>query len=109
VVFGLGDKITILSVVRLPNPHRSQTMASETERSLFRLAIAASTHSQQFGLSGYTLGPLSNEQIIEIGQDLIRLFEERYEDEIKKAPPGNPGALSSPQGGQRKRRRLRCQ
>jgi hypothetical protein len=81
-------------------------MASETERSLFRLAIAASAHSQQFGLSGYTLGPLSNEQIISIGQDLVRLFEDRYEKEIKKAPPGNPEAPPSPQGGQRKRQRL---
>jgi hypothetical protein len=84
-------------------------MTSETERSLFRLAIAASVHSQHFGLSGYALGRLSNEQIIEIGQGLVRLFEERYEDEIKKAPPGNPGALSNPQGGQRKRQRLRDQ
>ena len=81
-------------------------MASETERSLFRLAIAASAHSQQFGLSGYTLGPLSNEQIINIGQDLVRLFDERYEAEMKKAPPGNPEAPPSPHGGQRKRQRL---
>lgn len=84
-------------------------MTSETERSLFRIAIAASAHSQQFGLSKYTLGPLSNEQIIGIGQDLVRLFEERYEEEIKKAPPGNPEAPSNPKGGTRKRQRLRDQ
>lgn len=81
-------------------------MTSEIERSFFRLSIAASAHSQRFCLSGYTLGPLSNEQVIDIGQDLVRLFEERYEQEIKKAPPANPGVPSKRHGEQRKRHRL---
>lgn len=84
-------------------------MPSETERSYFRLARAASVHSQRFGLSDYTIAPLSDEQIFDIGRDLVRLFEERYEAEMKKAPPAKPEAPYGPFGGARTRHRLRDQ
>lgn len=84
-------------------------MSSEIERSLLRLTLAASLHSQRFGLSNYTLGPLSDEQIHTIGTDLLRLFESRYEAEIKKAPPAMPKAPSGATGGARTRQRLRDQ
>ena len=82
-------------------------MPSEIDRSLFRLTVFASAHSQQFGLSGYSLERLSNEQIIDIGSAINRVFEERYEEEIKKAPPGTPGAPDEPAGGARLRQRKR--
>ena len=84
-------------------------MPSETDRSHLRLAVAASAHSQRFGLSGYALGQLSNDQIIDIGADLVRLFEQRYEAEIKKAPPGKPEAPCGSFGGARTRQRRRDQ
>lgn len=84
-------------------------MPSETERSYLRLAVFASAHSQRFGLSDYTLGPLTDEQVFDIGRDLVRLFEERYEAEIKKAPPAKPEAPYGPFGGARMRQRLRDQ
>ena len=84
-------------------------MPSETERSYLRLAVVASAHSQRFGLSGYTLGPLSDEQVFDIGRELVRLFEQRYEAETKKAPPGEPEAPYGSFGGARARQRLRDQ
>jgi len=84
-------------------------MPSETERSYFRLARTASVHSQRFGLSDYTIVPLSDEQVFDIGRDLVRLFEERYEAEIKKAPPAKPEAPYGPFGGARTRQHLRDQ
>ncbi|RGP36867.1 hypothetical protein [Pseudotabrizicola alkalilacus] len=84
-------------------------MPSETERSYLRLAVAASAHSQRFALSGYTLGSLSDEQVFDIGRDLVRLFEQRFEAEIKKAPPGKPEAPCGSFGGARARQRLRDQ
>lgn len=82
-------------------------MTSEIERSLFRLAVFASTHSQRFGLSRYTLEPLANEQIIDIGRDLLHLFEQRYEEEMKKAPPAKPEAPFGSSGTPRARKRRR--
>lgn len=84
-------------------------IAPEMNRSLLRLTVVASAHSQRFGLSGYRLGPLSNEQIFDIGADLVRLFEERYEAEIKKAPPAKPEAPSGEADGAKIRQRLRDQ
>ena len=84
-------------------------MPSETERSYFRLARAASVHSQRFALSDYTIVPLSDEQIFDIGRDLVRLFEQRYEVESKKARPGKPEAPYGSFGGARARQRLRDQ
>lgn len=84
-------------------------MTCEIERSLFRLALSASAHSQRFGLSRYSLAPLANDQIIDIGRDLMRLFEERYEVEIKMAPSGSPSAPSGQTGGVRTRQRPRTQ
>ncbi len=84
-------------------------MSPEMQQSLFRLVVVASAHSQRFGLSGYGLGLLSNEQVIEIGTDLVRLFEERYEAKMKKAPPAKPEAPSGRTGGARVRQRLRNQ
>jgi hypothetical protein len=84
-------------------------MISETERSYLRLAAAASAHSQRFGLSGYTLGPLSNEQVFNIGCDLVRLFEQRYEEEIEKTPPNKSETPSGFAGSARARKRLRDQ
>lgn len=101
--------MTILSVVRLPNPHRSEEMSPEMKRSFLRLSLLVSAHSQRFCLSGYRLGPLSDEQILDIGADLVRLFEERYEAEIKKAPPADPEAPAATSGGARVRQRLRDQ
>lgn len=74
-----------------------------------RLAVMASAHSQRFCLSGYALGPLSNEQVIAIGTDLVRLFEARYEDAMKAVPPGSPEAPKGETGGRRLRLRERGQ
>lgn len=82
-------------------------MTSEIEKSLFRLAVFASTHSQRFGLSRYTLEPLANEQVIDIGRDILHLFEERYEEEMKKAPPAKPETPFGSSGAARGRKRLR--
>ena len=82
-------------------------MASELERSYLRLAVLASTHSQRFALSDYTLGPLTDEQVFDIGREMVRLFEQRYEAEIKKAPPGKPEAPLGSFGGARARQRQR--
>jgi hypothetical protein len=79
------------------------------EQSLIRVVMFASAHSQEHRLSNYTLGPLTNEQILSIGTDLVRLFEERYKAEIKKTPPTMPGASSGGTGGARVRQRLRDQ
>lgn len=84
-------------------------MLSKVERSLLRVVIFASEHSHWHGRSGYRLGRLSNEQIVEIGSDLVRLFEERYEAEVKNAPPTEPGAPCGGTGGPRVRQRLRDQ
>jgi hypothetical protein len=84
-------------------------MPSETERSYFRLALTASVHSQRFGLSDYTITRLSDEQVFDIGRDLVRLYEERFEAEIKKAPPAKPEAPYGSFGGARTRHRLRDQ
>jgi hypothetical protein len=84
-------------------------MASETDRSYLRLVLAASAHSQRFGLSDYTLGPLSDEQVFDIGSELVRLFEMQYEEAIKKAPPVNPAAPFGSVGEARARQRLRDQ
>lgn len=84
-------------------------MSPEMEQSLLRVVMFASAHSQRFRLSDYTLGPLTNEQIFDIGTDLVRLFDERYEAEMKKAPPTKPGTPSGGTGGARVRQRLRDQ
>ena len=84
-------------------------MASEPERSYLRLAVLASAHSQRFGLSDYTLGPLTDEQVFDIGREMVRLFEQRFEAEIKKAPPSKPEAPFGSFGGARARQRLRDQ
>jgi hypothetical protein len=84
-------------------------MPSETDRSHLRITLAASAHSQRFGLSGYSLGPLSDEQVIDIGVDLVRLFEQRYEVEMKKAPPAKPEAPYGGTGGAKVRQRRRDQ
>lgn len=82
-------------------------MASEIDRSLFQLALAASRHSQRYLRSQYALGNLSHEQAVNIGTDLVRLFEERYEEEVEKSTLVNPNASPTPLGGERKRQRLR--
>ena len=82
-------------------------MASEIERSLFQLALTASRHSQRYLLSQYALGNLSHERAVDIGSDLVRLFEERYEAEVGKTSAENSSASSKPPGGERKRQRLR--
>lgn len=82
-------------------------MRNEREQSFFRVVIFASVHSQRFALSQYSLGRLSDEQIINIGTDMVRLFEKRYEEETKGAPPVNPDAPPSPNGIPRNRKRLR--
>lgn len=82
-------------------------MKSERERSFFRVVVFASMHSQKYALSQYGLGRLSNEQIIDIGTDLVRLFEKRYEEETKGAPPVYPNAPPLPSGSPRTRKRLR--
>jgi hypothetical protein len=84
-------------------------MSPEMEQSLIRVVKFASAHSQEHRLSDYTLGPLTNEQIFSIGTDLVRLFEERYKAEMKKAPPTKPGTPSGGSGGARVRQRLRDQ
>ena len=84
-------------------------MSPEMEQSLIRVVRFASAHSQEHRLSDYTLGPLTNEQIFAIGTDLVRLFEERYKAEMKKAPPNKPEAPSGGTGGARVRQRLRDQ
>lgn len=82
-------------------------MTSEIERSLFRLAVFASAHSQRFGLSAYKLDVLTDEQVIDIGRDLLHLFEQRYEEEMKKAPPAKPEAPLGSSGTARARKRNR--
>lgn len=84
-------------------------MPLEMERSLLRVVMFASAHSQDHFDSDFTLGPLTNEQIFDIGTDLVRLFEARYKEEMKKAPPSKPGAPSGGTGGARVRQRLRDQ
>lgn len=84
-------------------------MSLEMERSLLRVVMFASAHSQDHFDSDFTLGPLTNEQIFSIGTDLVRLFEERYKAEMKKAPPSKPEAPSGGTGGARVRQRLRDQ
>lgn len=84
-------------------------MASEIERSLLQVALAAARHSQRHLLSSYTLNSLSNQQVIDIGSDLVRLFEWRYEEEIKKASPGGPETPSTVGASQRLRQRARGQ
>ena len=63
-------------------------MPSETERSYFRLARAASVHSQRFALSDYTIVPLSDEQIFDIGRDLDRLHVAEMIEAAAFAPCG---------------------
>lgn len=84
-------------------------MSPEIEQSLIRVVRFASAHSQEHRLSDYTLAPLTNEQIFSIGTDLVRLFEERYKAEMKKALPTKPEAPSGGTGGARVRQRLRDQ
>lgn len=84
-------------------------MASEIERSHLQVALAAARHSQRHQLSNYSLNRLSNQQVIDIGATLVRLFEWLYEEEIKKAPPDDPEAPSQPGGTQRLRQRARGQ
>lgn len=84
-------------------------MSPEMEQSLIRVVKFASAHSQEHRLSDYTLAPLTNEQIFSIGTGLVRLFEERYKAEMKKAPPTKPEAPSGGTGGARVRQRLRDQ
>jgi len=84
-------------------------MSPEMEQSLIRVVMFASAHSQRFRLSDYGLKPLTNEQVCDIGTDLVRLFEERYEAEMKKAPPAKPEAPCGGAGGARLRQRLRGQ
>lgn len=84
-------------------------MSPEMQQSLIRLVMFASAHSQEHRVSEYTLGPLTNEQIFDIGTDLVRLFEARYKAEMKKAPPTKPEAPSGGTGGARVRQRLRDQ
>lgn len=84
-------------------------MPLEMERSLLRVVMFASAHSQDHFDSDFTLGPLTNEQILDIGTDLVRLFEARYKAEMKKAPPTKPEAPSGGTGGARVRQRLRDQ
>ena len=84
-------------------------MSPEMQQSLIRLVMFASAHSQEHRVSNYTLGPLTNEQIFDIGTDLVRLFEARYKAEIKKAPLTKPEAPSGGTGGARMRQRLRGQ
>lgn len=84
-------------------------MPLEMEQSLIRVVMFASAHSQDHFDSDFTLGPLTNEQIFDIGTDLVRLFEARYKAEMKKAPPTKPEAPSGETGGARVRKRLRNQ
>ena len=84
-------------------------MSPEMKQSLIRVVMFASAHSQRFRLSDYGLKHLTNEQVFDIGTDLVRLFEERYEAEMIKAPPTKPGAPSGGTGGARVRYRLRDQ
>lgn len=84
-------------------------MSPEMERSLLRVVMFASVHSQNHFDSDFTLGPLTNEQIFDIGTDLVRLFEARYKAEMKKAPPSKQEAPSGGTGGARLRQRLRDQ
>lgn len=84
-------------------------MSDEMKQSLFRVVMFACEHSHWYRLTKYTLGPLTNEQIYDIGTDLVRLFDERYKAEMKKAPPTKPGAPSGGAGGARVRQRLRDQ
>lgn len=84
-------------------------MSPEMQQSLIRVVKYASAHSQEHRVSDYTLGPLTNEQIFDIGTDLVRLFEARYKAEMKKAPPTKPEAPSGGTGGARVRQRLRDQ
>lgn len=84
-------------------------MSPEMKQSLIRIVRFASAHSQEHRVSDFTLGPLTNEQILDIGTDLVRLFEARYKAEMKKAPPSKPEAPSGGTGGARVRQRLRDQ
>lgn len=84
-------------------------MSPEMEQSLIRVVRFASAHSQEHFDSDFTLAPLTNEQIFDIGTDLVRLFEARYKAEMKKAPPTKPGTPSGGTGGARVRQRLRDQ
>lgn len=84
-------------------------MSPEMEQSLIRVVRFASAHSQEHRLSDYTLAPLTNEQIFSIGTDLVRLFEERYKAEMKKAPPTKSEAPAGGTGGARVRQRRRDQ
>lgn len=84
-------------------------MASEIERSLLQVALAAARHSQRHLLSSYTLNKLSNQQVIDIGSELVRLFEWRYEEEIMKASPSEPETPSTFCASQSLRQRARGQ
>lgn len=84
-------------------------MISEIERSLLQVSFFASRHSQKHLLSKYSLNRLSNQQVIDIGVQLVRLYEWLYEEELKKAPPAEPEAPSSVGGGRRLRKRARGQ
>lgn len=84
-------------------------MASEIERSHLQVALAAARHSQRHQLSNYSLNRLSNQQVIDIGAGLVRLFEWLYEEEIKKASPGDSETPSTSGATQRLRHRPRGQ
>jgi len=84
-------------------------MNSELLQSMIRLTLAASQHSQRVWLSGYKIEPLTDEQIISIGEELVRKFEELYEIEIERVPQKFSGTPSGSVGGDRQRRRLRDQ
>ncbi len=55
-------------------------MKSETEQSLKRVAVFAALHSRRYALSGYSLGELTEEQILDIANLLVRRFENLFEE-----------------------------
>lgn len=73
---------------------------SQMKHSIRRVVLFASTHSQQYRVSGFRFADLSEKAVEQLGCELVDLFEKRFEalrDSV--SPPGNHPADSSGEPG----------
>lgn len=82
-------------------------MPSEISRSLFRLVRFVAIHSQDHHLTDYRSLDLPEDVRERIARELVALYERRYEEWKKTAPPTSTGRpdsdISAPQGRLRSR------